>query len=444
MRTVRLAWLLRRATDRRASLIGAGAYALVSALLLITLGGAYAFTQWGDDDMAGTYRMLAAVALVLLVIPLAYLGAAAARLSARAQNRRLSTLRLVGATGPQVAGVTVLGAAFEALLGVLAGAVGAAALTPVVGLIPFRGQPLGSAMWLPWWVVAWVALGVVALAALSSVAGLRRVLVTPLGVRSRAVVPVPSWIRVVSALVLIVGGLAITQASSLIGEVWGSIGVFASILGVFAAGLVALNALGPWVLRVWGGRRVLRAKTPSALLAARVVLDDPAATWRQVSGAAMAGFVAVIGGVGAAMMAPNIGASGAEERMLATDVLTGVILTLAITFAGVASTTLVSQAATVLDREELGKSLAAMGVPESVPRRARLAALMRPLVVVLLLAVAVSGGLLFPLVGMAAIVSPLTLLTTAIVCVAGVLAVWGAAVLAGRVEGVSRVEERIA
>ena len=143
MRTVRLAWLLRRATDRRASLIGAGAYALVSALLLITLGGAYAFTQWNDDDMAGTYRMLAAVALVLLVIPLAYLGAAAARLSARAQNRRLSTLRLVGATGPQVAGVTVLGAAFEALLGVLAGAVAAAALTPVVGLILFRGQPLG-------------------------------------------------------------------------------------------------------------------------------------------------------------------------------------------------------------------------------------------------------------------------------------------------------------
>lgn len=439
MTVVRLTWLLRRATDRRASLIGAGAYALVTALLLVTLGGGWAFMQWQGEE-AGLYQMLAGLALVLLVVPLAYLGAAAARLSARAQDRRLSTLRLVGATGPQVGGVTVLGAGAEALVGALAGALLASAATPLVGLIRFRGEALGAQLWLPWWVEALVIVGVVVLACASAMGGLRRVLVTPLGVRTRQVAKVPSWVRVVAALALVIGGSAAANASSAVGQAFGTAGVIVMVLGVFFGGLIAVNAIGPWVLRVWGTGRVRRASTPQALLAARTVLDDPAATWRQVSGAAMAGFVAVVGGAGAAMMSMVSSSASESEALIAADILTGVIVTLVIAFVGVVCTTLVAQAATVLDREELTGALETMGVPPEFSAQARVGALMRPLIIVMVLAIVSSAALLFPLVGLSIIMGPLTIAIVLLVCVGGVLAVRGAASLAGRVsQGGARI-----
>lgn len=439
MTVVRLTWLLRRATDRRAALIGAGAYALVTALLLITLGGGWAFMQWQGEE-APTYQMLAQLALILLVVPLAYLGAAAARLSARAQDRRLSTLRLVGATGPQVGGVTVLGAAAEALLGALAGAALAAAAIPLVGLIHFRGEPLGTQLWMPWWLVALVVGAVVILAGASAVGGLRRVLVTPLGVRARQVAKLPSWVRVVVALGLVLGGSAAMNMNDAVGKAFGTAGMIVMLLGVLLGGLVALNAIGPWVLGVWGRGRARRATTPQALLSARIVLDDPAATWRQVSGAAMAGFVAVVGGVGAAMMSQVSAVATAAEKLVAADILTGVIVTLVIAFVGVVCTTLVAQAATVLDREELTGALETMGVPAAFSTQARVGALMRPLIIVMVLAIVSSAALLFPLVGMALIMKPLTVAIVAVVCVGGVCAVRGATSLAGRVsQGGARI-----
>lgn len=432
MTVLRLAWLLRKAGDVRAFLVGATAYALVTALLLITLSGGWAFLAW-TDEMAGAYQMLACVALVLLVVPLAYLGAAAARLSARAQDRRLSTLRLVGATGPQVAGVTVLGAAGEALVGALAGTALAAALTPLVGLVPFRGAQLGAALWMPAWLVAAVVAGVMLLGAASAVAGLRRVLVTPLGVRTRNAVPVPSWARLVIAFALVVIGISVTQSTGAIGELLGTAGVFVAILGVFLAVLVAINALGPWVLKVWARKRVAKASTPHALLAARTVLDDPQATWRQVSGAAMAGVVAVVGGVGAALSNGIPGDANAADALLGADIMTGVIVTLIIAFAGVAGTALVSQAATVLDREELGRALDAMGIPAGLTAKARVAGLLQPLILVLLVGIGATAVMLFPLAGLALLASPTTVAVVLLVCGAGVLCVWGAARLAGRV-----------
>jgi hypothetical protein len=429
---LRLTWMLRRAADARAFLLSATAYALVTALLLITLSGGWAFLSW-TDELAGAYQMLASVALVVLVVPLAYLGAAAARLSARAQDRRLSTLRLVGATGAQVSGVTVLGAAGEALVGAVAGAGLATALTPLVGLVPFRGAPLGANLWMPAWFVACVVATVVLLAAVSAVAGLRRVLVTPLGVRTRNAVPVPSWIRLVLAFGLVVAGIGVTNSTSAVSAVLGTAGVFVAILGAFLAVLVAINALGPWVLKIWAGRRAARATKPQALLAARTVLDDPQATWRQVSGAAMAGVVAVLGGVGAALSQGIPGDASASDVMLGADILRGVIVTLVIAFAGVAGTALVSQAATVLDREELGRALDAMGIPARFTASARVAGLLLPLILVLLVGIGATAVIVFPLAGLALIASPTTVAIVLLACCAGVLSVWGAARLAGRV-----------
>ncbi|MGO3088841.1 MAG: FtsX-like permease family protein [Galactobacter sp.] len=431
MTAIRISWLLRRSVDRRAALLSAGAYALVTTLVLVTMAGAHSFLRW-DDAVGISLQGLALLALVLLVVPLVYLGAAAARLSSRAQDRRLSTLRLVGATGAQVAGVTVLGAAAEAALGAVAGLAAGASLAPAVGIIHFHGEAIGAAIWMPWWLAALVAVAVVALAAVSALAGIRRVLVTPLGVRTRVVRPVPGWLKLAVAASLVVVGVAVTSSTSAVSQVAGIAGVVVAVLGVVVGGFVALNAVGPWVLGRWGRRKLRTASDAVSLLSARSVLDDVAATWRQVSGAAMAGFVAVVGGAGAAM-SQQVDPEGAADAVSGADVRTGVIVTLVIAFVGVACTTLVSQAATVLDREDLNHSLDMMGVPAGMPNKARVQALMGPLVLTLLVAVVTSAVLLFPLVGMSLIVAPLTLVVVGLVCVAGVLAVRADALVAGRV-----------
>src|SRR5690606_38957307 len=99
-------------------LLTACAYAMVSAILLIVLGGAYSFTSFSLEAQS-MYLPLAAFAVVLLVVPLLVLGSAAARLSARSNDRALSSLRLLGATGGQISSVAVLQAAGTALAGAL-------------------------------------------------------------------------------------------------------------------------------------------------------------------------------------------------------------------------------------------------------------------------------------------------------------------------------------
>src|SRR5690606_15595469 len=74
------------------------------------------------------------------------------------------------------------------------------------------------------------------------------------------------------------------------------------IAGMFAAALAVLNLIGPWALKVHANRTLRRADRPVKLLAARFVLDSPKAAWRQVSGVAMASFMAVFAGTGVAMV----------------------------------------------------------------------------------------------------------------------------------------------
>ena len=64
------------------------------------------------------------------------------------------------------------------------------AIVPLLGLIEFRGEPLGaSGVLLPWPVLVAVPFGIAALAALSAVLGLRQVVISPLGVRTRQEAP---------------------------------------------------------------------------------------------------------------------------------------------------------------------------------------------------------------------------------------------------------------
>ncbi|GAA5154427.1 FtsX-like permease family protein [Microbacterium pseudoresistens] len=398
------------------------AFAIVSALILTVVGGAQSFWGWADGGDV-TYPVLAAIALVLLVVPLGTLGAGAARLSARRRDERLSTLRLLGVTPAGVAGLTILESTLIAAAGIVVGIVIHLAISPAVGLIPFRDHVLGtSAVVLsPLW-IAVIALATLLLATLSAVLGLRRVVISPLGVRMRTAPPRMKGARAVIAAAVIVCAVVVMQQVSAFREV---VVMVAVVAAMFACVLLVLNLVGPWALSVLSRRQVRRARTPDRLLAARLVLDDSKAAWRQVSGVAMTSFVAVFAGTGVALM-NAMSAEGADAAglTLLADMRTGLIITLVASFLLVASSVGVSQASEVLDQRELHRSLHDLGVPMSTVDAARRRSIMSPLLITALGSALCAVAVIFPLLGIALIVDPMSLLTIALVLAGGIAIVW--------------------
>jgi hypothetical protein len=419
----RVAWLLARpgSAGLAASALPVTAFAIVTALLLTVIGGAQSFWTWTDDD-AVTYQALAVVALVLLVVPLASLGGAAARLSARRRDDRLSTLRLLGATPATVSALAVLESAVLALLGAIAGVVGYFALVPLVALIPFRGDALGVAgVMLPWPVLVGVPIGVLLLAVVSAVLGLRLVVISPLGVRTRQEAPKLHWLRVVIAVVVV--GIAFLMMAVL--QVAGSVMIILAMLALaFGGSLAVLNLIGPWVIRLVARGQARRAKTPARLLAARAVLESPKAAWRQVSGVAMASFMAVFAGTGVALLGAFGEAADAESLELFADIRTGILITVIGSFLMVACSVGVNQAAGILDRGELYRSLGMLGMPTATMDAARRRAVMSPLRITAIGSAVTAAIVMLPLTGVTLIVAPLSLAVIAAVLAAGIAVVW--------------------
>lgn len=415
-----LALLLRPAPGERSVLaLPIVAFGVVTALMLTVVGGAQAFWTWTDAE-AAIYQAFAAIALVLLLVPLSTLGGAAARLSARRRDERLSTLRLLGVSPAGVVFATVLEQALVAAVGALAGVAGYLALTPIVGAIPFRGSVLGwDAVLLPPLVVLAIVGAVILLAAVSASLGMRRVVVSPLGVRTRSDVPQVHWIRAVLAVAVIGGVFILVQIFP------GTAGIaitIAVLAGLFAASLAVLNLVGPWVLRLQARGRLRRAKRPEQLLSARHVLESPKAAWRQVSGIAMTSFVAVFAGTGVAVVETM---NGSEADMtLAADIRTGLIITLVASFLMVAVSVGVNQASSILDQRDLHRSLHYLGVPLRTVDVARRDAIMSPLLMTAIGSALCAALLMLPLVGVTLITAPLSLLTILAIVAAGIGLVW--------------------
>ncbi|MGV9192767.1 FtsX-like permease family protein [Microbacterium sp. MC2] len=396
------------------------AFATVSALVITVVGGAQAFWRW-DDVEAPIYHALAAIALVLLVVPLVTLGGAAARLSARRRDERLSTLRLLGVTPAGVVVATVVESALVAAVGALAGVVLHLALVPLVGLIPFRGAALGAgSVLLPLPTVLVVVTAIVLLAATSAALGLRKVVISPLGVRTRQSAGTSHWIRAVIA----VGVLCVAFALiSLVPAAADMLPTIIVLTGAFAIAFAVLNVIGPWVLRLQARLRLRRARRADQLLSARTVLEAPKAAWRQVSGIAMASFIAVFAGTAVALL-DVMGTGNQADLQLAVDIRTGVIVTLVASFLMVAASVGVNQAAEILDRGDLHRSLHRLGMPMTTVERARRGAVMSPLLLAAVGSAVCAGVLILPLLGVALVTAPVSLITTAAVIAVGFAIVW--------------------
>ncbi|MEQ4567761.1 FtsX-like permease family protein [Paenarthrobacter sp. CAP02] len=395
------------------------AFGTVTALLLTVAGGSQVFWSW-TDDIAGTYQALAVVAMVLLIIPLLTLGASAARLAARRRDDRLASLRLLGANSATVVWMTVMESTVLAAVGALAGAGLYACTAPFLGLIQFRGQAIGSHAWLSVPSILGCVLAVCVLAAASAALGLRKVVVTPLGVRTRQTADGAHWVRgLIAAVVVVIGVVAMGMLSS--------IGAFIVIIavmgGCFGLALLALNLMGPWVLRLRASSQLKRAKSPEQLLAARSVLESPKESWRQVGGVAMTSFVGVFVGVGMAVADTMGGSAGDETALLVRDINTGVMITLLGSFLMVACSAGVNQAAAVLDRAPMLVALDRVGMPRKLMVAARVKAVMSPLFLVAGISAAAAAVLVLPLTGAVLLTQPVVFVTIGGVFAAGFLLV---------------------
>lgn len=422
MTTLRLAWLFARrtASARSTIILPLVAFSVVTALLLVVAGGAQAFFSW-TDELAGIYQVLAVIALSLLVVPLVGLGGSAARLSARRRDDRLASLRLLGATPGLVTRLTIIESAALALGGAVSGVVLSLLVSPLIGLIPFRGQALGMSILLnPGWVALTVA-GVGVLAAISAAVGLRGVILSPLGVRTRQQAPRIHWLRLVITVGVVI---AVVLAMSVVRAAPG-LGVMATILAVGLGGSIAvLNLVGPWLLRSVASRQVRRARTVRRLLAARCILESPQAAWRQVSGVAMTSFVAVFAGVGVALLDVLGHSPDPHAGLLLADIRTGVLITVVASFVMVACSAAVNQAAGILDRRDLYVSLHRIGMPVSEMNAARSRAVLSPLRITAIGSALTAATVLLPLTGLSLLLSPFTLVIVAGCLSVGILLVW--------------------
>lgn len=245
---------------------------------------AYATTSAPTSTASG-YTVLAKIAVVLMVVPLLVFGGAAARLTVARRDQRLAALRLVGATPRQVVVMTVAEAVVTALFGAVAGLAVYAAATPLLARITMMGGTwfLGDLWPGPLW-LAGVVVGVPLLVGASAVVGLRRVVVSPLGVANRQTPPHLKAVRAVVAIALLI---AFPLASRAVDQLGAGI-----VLTLFALAFLGLNLVGPWVVGVIGRIVAGTARGVTGLLAGRRLVDDPRATWRTVSGLALVGFVA--------------------------------------------------------------------------------------------------------------------------------------------------------
>lgn len=400
------------------------AFALVTAVAMSVMTLAQAFWQAPDPEGFGQYRILAVAMLAVLVVPASTLGGSAARLSARRREDRLATLRLMGASPSWVRWVALVEAGWIAAAGSMLGALCSLLIAPALTLVPASGQPLGMAEAWPRPLSAVVLVpGIVLIALVSAAAGLRQVMISPLGVRMRTAAPRMHWLRLLIALVVVAGGVLVLQLTS---ASWGAVGITAALVLVLIAVMAVLNVLGPYLVGKIARRQLARSQDGASLIAARGVLESPQAAWRQVSGVALASFVAVPAGsaLGFLDMVQRVSDAVTDQQIVFFgDIRTVVVAAVGVSYLLVACSVGVTQAAAVFERRALYVSLDRLGMPVRVMRRSRRLAISAPLLVAAVVPALIAAVLVIPVVGVSVATAPLFIVTIIACIVLGVLLV---------------------
>ncbi|NMM95045.1 FtsX-like permease family protein [Bifidobacterium oedipodis] len=362
---------------------------------------------------ASMYVMLAAFACILLVVPFVALAGSAARLAASRRDQRLAALRLAGATQSQVVKLTALEAAGQALIGALIGIVGYLALMPLIMLLNFQNQHFTfEQLWVGPWALIVVLLAVTILALVSALLTLRRVAITPLGVTSRQAQPLPAGSRAllfVGVLLVAIAGLSNLQLFAGLGTAV----IYGIIFAFIALPFALVNLIGAWTVSTRAKSRARRPKDAATMIAMRRILDNPKRAWRNVSGIALAVFIAGITSV-CGMFGDSVAgadANGIDPNMLMLrDIGTGGLLTLVFAAVLAAVSSGVMQAGSVYDQVNEYRMLVLEGTDTATLNKARFIEVLTPLNVVVVVAGACSMLLMFPLMAQD-MTHPITLLS---------------------------------
>ncbi|MEZ0166775.1 hypothetical protein AB2L27_18625 [Kineococcus sp. LSe6-4] len=380
MSAVRLWWSLVRHAhggSRLPAVLAVTAFAVTTWVVLTVAGGVQAFQARAELPGAEEiYPFLSWVAVALLVVPTATLGAAAARLTVARRDVRLARLRLAGATSGQTTLIALLDAGAQALTGAVAGIVLDLAALPAVARLRFQGRTFDVAeLRLGAGPVLVAVAAVLAVALLSCAVSLRRVSLTPLGVAQRVPQPGLSWARVLPVLLL--GGafvVAFNAGSVLLGL--GTVVGALVLVGLLAGAFAVFNLVGPLLVSVLGRVVGARARSVETLLAGRRMSEDPRSVWRSVGGISLVTFVA-----GCLSVTPGMTQGGDPADHVLTDIGTGAALTLVISAVLAAVSTGVTQASRVLDSRERYRTLHLAGTDLAVLHAARARETWIPLVV---------------------------------------------------------------
>jgi hypothetical protein len=244
---------------------------------------------------------------VALVLPVLILIATASRLSAARREERFAAMRLVGATPRQISVVSAVEAVVAAVAGVAVGFALFFVFRPLLYHVPFTGAPLAEGdLSLHSIDIMLAVIGVPVAAVVSARLALRRVRISPLGVKRRASSRPPRIARIIPLL----AGIALLAYFDAAGKPDAIGGQLLELLAGFVLLIVGLVLAGPWFTTAGARLMANRASRPSTLIAGRRLLDNPKAAFRFISGLVIALFIgsAVIGALSS--VAADSGSSG--------------------------------------------------------------------------------------------------------------------------------------
>jgi hypothetical protein len=228
------------------------------------------------------------IGAIAFLFPILILVGTATRLAAARREERYAALRLVGATNRQIAIISSVDAAVSALLGTLLGIALFQLLRPAVADSAITSARYFSDQVTPTttgYVV--VLIGVPAASAIAALMALRRVAISPLGVRSRVTPAAPTALRpavLVVGLVLFALGVASTNSQRISP---------ALLLGLIVI-MIGLVIAGPYVTAKAAELLRQHAGGASPLLASRRLGDNPKLAFRSVSGLVLAVFLGTV------------------------------------------------------------------------------------------------------------------------------------------------------
>jgi hypothetical protein len=349
--------------DRGRLLLLAGSTALAGGLLIAAARIARLSIDSGSDISVGPARGLApylqesglrpgvVLGALLMTVPVFALAVQALRVGSVARDRRMSALRLAGATPRDVRAVAAAEAGGAALLGGLLAGPAYLTLFVVLGVLLPSGNrllPTPSVADLLVWLIVVAVLGVLGVVAGAAVE--RRVLTDPLGVHRRVGTTPPGWPSACASLtgvVLVAVGLARINSD----------GSFLSPVLVVSGLLVTAFALSPVVARR-RGRRLARRGSARDLLAGSRLAAEPRSAGRVAAVLAICG---VALGMEAGMVSDLWGQYDLSFY-LTGYAMAGVGVLVAVVIAVL--TLLVGAADQLLDARRPLASLAALGVDE--------------------------------------------------------------------------------